>query len=240
MAIHTDGNLFSHDFTEQELYGYYLSLLRGQFDSFIKEDETLIYDSFRDKAINYDLSTTDTMIEAMKIGFERTVEESRLCSKNWFLAVRIQVLLWIRIYLENCIKTNNFTTFKVNLPDKPEYGEITGNQGFFIVNSEKNLPVLHKELLTYSLIDVEDLSEFKQAIQQGNGFITWKGANSCLAYLLEELSCKKIILTPQFWKKSENIFKIKGRHSALRSSTSQVGRKNKILIDRILKVLTLD
>lgn len=213
LAIHTDKNIFTEDFTEKILYKYYKKLLSGDYDSFINEE-----------------------------------------NKDWHLAARIQALLWSKEYLERLPK--NLNEFKIErtkhiLPvvfDVDTGVEVPLNElakkgdsikHGYRVSSPEITPALYNALVENKLIEDEGLEKLKLAFEDGEGLITWFSAGSCLAYLLDEMNDNKIIINTDFWKESEYVFKIEGKHSSLKNSKDKVGKINKAIVDKIIKALTL-
>jgi len=109
----------------------------------------------------------------------------------------------------------------------------------FTVCGNKIIPALYKALVENSFIKDEGLEQFQEAFKNGNGFIIWTNTGTCLAYLLNELHDKKLILTVNFWKESEHVLEFQGKHTSLKGSVLYAAKSKIFIVNKIVKTLTL-
>lgn len=194
-------NYESPDFVEvNELHQTYKDLITGS------------YDNFFDKNIGENLELSQLQFYAKKF---------------WFRAARVQAFLWLKGYLENVVKTGNFNDFRIKPLDN---SNDKNGHGFTVHNKEKTTPALYEKLVEHGLIEPESLDEFKEAFENGNGFIVWlgngthgQGVNS-LIYLIAKMKSDGLIKNKDFIKITSLVFKDVNqklfKHSSLTASKS--------------------
>jgi len=182
---------------------------------------------------------TDHIAEALGY-FKENIDH--VVTLEWYLSIDLQVLLWLRDYLEELNKSKNFNEIFSNhervsplefLPSE------STRQGFTIANPTKTIPALHDALIEGGLINNINQKDFEDAFLNGEGFIRWSDSGTCLAYLLDELDTHKIILSINIWKTSENVFEFGGKHGSLKGSVAKVAKKKKGMINGIIVALKL-
>jgi len=235
IAIHIDKRLFGNDFTEKELYEYYLSLLRGNYEFFITDEDYLRYEQ---ELIKYRAVLTEAMLNPLKEQGSIFATIKPRENKQWQIAARIQALLWIKVYLENLIKTENFSMFTVNIPTVSidDLVKKRAEKGFQLANSDRIIPVLYDSLTKKGCIKNEGLDSFKQAFENGVGTITWLTIQGQLGYFIQQLKNKGITLNNDNWKTASRIFIVNEKSvdiNSLKSGASGLIEKHKNLIDNI-------
>ena len=245
IAINIEKDVFEKNYSAVELYQYYLSLLRGNFEFFIDKEESVKYFKELEKIRELDLLNNNSHF--IKV-LNHHSDLNSYFKKEWWMAARIQALLWIRTYLEKVIETENFSFYKVKLPIPSIDDLASGNEGFKVKEPDKTIPALHKSLIENNLILDEGLESFRNAFEKGQGFIIWtggksthgKGVNS-LIYCIDRMCRQELIINENFIKITASIFKDKEgtlfKHTSLTQSNNantNTPPKNKKLIDSIV------
>jgi hypothetical protein len=202
-----------YNFSEGELYEYYLKILKGRFKLFIDSEE-----SFR-----------EAIEQKGKYEFK----------KEFWLAARIQALMWLKIYLEKIIELKEFSFLpKISLDDLVEK-----QNGFHINKPSKILPEIYRLLLENGLIRDEGEDSFKRSFMQGEGKVKWEGTQNQLSYFIKELRNNGIIFNNDNFKTASNVFIKKNKpidKDTLRVGYDQIiDRRKKVIDDIISKILVL-
>lgn len=87
--------------------------------------------------------------------------------------------------------------------------DVTVNNGHgFTVHDPEIIPALYKALTEHNLIKPEGLEKFKEAFENGNGFITWSsGLNSLIYFTNKMIKDVSLIECRDYIKTTQAIFK---------------------------------
>jgi len=169
---------------------------------------------------------------------------------EYYLSISLQVLLWLRDYLEELKEAKDFKEIfsrRGTITPTEFWPSESTKKGFTIANPDKTIPALHKALITNGLIDDIKLDDFEDAFLNGNGLIQWhsKGTHgvgaSNLGYFLKKMSSEKIIKSThkiEVLRIAENIFKFKGGSTPIAQSLNNSATPNDYkLFDNVVKDL---
>jgi len=171
---------------------------------------------------------------------------------EWYLSIDLQVLLWLRDYLEQLDKSQNYKEIFSNrervsplefLPSE------STKQGFNIANPKKTIPALHTALIAGGLIGDIELKDFEDAFLDGNGSIQWLttstkanvfGANS-LMYFIDLMKIRKVITCDTHVITTVRIFIDRNKNSFKKDTLQQASKgdepKNADIIKNIVSKL---
>jgi|SaaInlStandDraft_7_1057024.scaffolds.fasta_scaffold10778_2 hypothetical protein len=211
----------------EELFKYYNTLLFGIAQSVIRMEDLYEFEkAFKQKS-------GATKIEI----FNEILQDS--LPKEWWLSIRVQVLLWMKDYLGELKATNDYTNvFLKHKASNPFVNLDVNDKGFQVSNPNKTIPALYNELIEHSLIRDEGLDKFRAAFIDAKGYIEWITIQSQLGYFVQEIKNHGIVTTNNNWKTAQVIFLVKGRNvngSSIKSGASQITAPPKKVINSIIK-----
>lgn len=225
-------NSFYKGVVTEELYQYYNDKLWGGFAwDFVSTD--VMFEKWDEvntlKATEDNKTKSDILNEVMQDSLE----------KGWWLSIRLQMLLWMKEYLEG-LEEQEVNDICSKYGRKPIFGIPHNIKRGFQLSSSMKISDLYKALIDKQLIESIELDCFKQAFLNGEGTIIWRKAANQLGYLIQQLKVKGATLNNDNWKTAENIFLINEKSvngNSLKSGAEQITVNSQKSIDKIVDSL---
>lgn len=160
---------------------------------------------------------------------------------EWYLSIDLQVLLWIRDYLEELDKSQDFKEIfsrRERVSPLEFLPSETRKQGFQM-SKPQAIPALYQALTDNNLIDKISFPDFNDAFTSEKGCITWARNKDQLGYLIKGLQSKSVIISNNHMEAATRVFKVtQGKElnaGGLSSSADQLSEKKRPLMDGIIQ-----
>ena len=160
---------------------------------------------------------------------------------EWYLSIDLQVLLWIRDYLEELDKSQDFKEIfsrRERVSPLEFLPSETRKQGFQM-SKPQAIPALYQALTDNNLIDKISFPDFNDAFTSEKGCITWARNKDQLGYLIKGLQSKSVIISNNHMEAATRVFKVtQGKElnaGGLSSSADQLSEKKRPQMDGIIQ-----